>query len=112
MFDMQAIVDLLSDALQEAMLSVMQQNISRGSARAHPSCVVRWDLTQWVRLYMSLYVANIFPIYFQQTLGVWVETQKPAWTGLRRTNGGNRVFIKKLNLIGKNKYFRQFVTKT
>ena len=43
---------------------------------------------------------------------VWVETQKPAWTGFRRTNGGNRVFMKKWNLIWKNKYFRMFLTKT
>ena len=48
----------------------------------------------------------------QQPLGVWVETQKPAWTGLRRTNGENRVIMKKWNLIGKNKYFRHFLMKT
>ena len=43
---------------------------------------------------------------------VWLETQKPAWTGLRRTNGENRVIMKKWNLIGKNKHFRHFLMKT
>ena len=43
---------------------------------------------------------------------VWLETQKPAWTGLRRTNGENRVIMKKWNLIGKNQYFRHFLMKT
>ena len=43
---------------------------------------------------------------------VWLETQKPAWTGLRRTNGENRVIMKKWNLIGKNKYFLHFLMKT
>ena len=43
---------------------------------------------------------------------VWLETQKPAWTGLRRTNGENRVIMKKWNLIRKNRYFRRFFMKT
>ena len=43
---------------------------------------------------------------------VWLETQKPAWTGLRRTNGENRVIMKKWNLIGKNQHFRHLFMKT
>ena len=41
-----------------------------------------------------------------------METQKPAWNGLRRTNGENRVIMKKWNLIGKNHHFQHFLMKT
>ena len=48
----------------------------------------------------------------RKKIRVWLATQKPAWTGLRRTNGENRVIIKKWNLIGENKYFLHFLMKT
>ena len=41
-----------------------------------------------------------------------VNTQKPSWTGLRRTNGGKRVAMKKWNFICKNQYIWPKVTNT
>ena len=55
---------------------------------------------------------KIFNFYsITRKIRVWLETQKSAWTGLRRTNGENRVIMKKWNLINKNQYFRHFLMK-
>ena len=68
------------------------------------------ESTKWKKPQLEKNHSTVSKI--QQPLGVWVETQKPAWTGLRRTNGENRVIMKKWNLIGKNKYFLHFSMKT
>ena len=54
---------------------------------------------------------EIFDFSITRKIKVWLETQKSAWTGLRRTNGENRVIMKKWNLINKNLYFLHFLMK-